>query len=188
MPVALTSEQVDLVVENTILVLRARPDLLGEWRDNLERLLHDAQAASLEDEALFVAAVLTLLAWPDDTLPTGTPYDPAWYSIQTGLKTGAVGTTRAREGIELEDVLRAVSEAALAVLTEMPDEREAVLAELHQIRVSARSAGAETLAAWLDDVSALLAGAPPGGFHAPHPEPYHTYWRALLDSLAAAPD
>ncbi len=188
MPRRLTADQLDRLVENTVLVLRARPDLLEEWQTNLERLLRDAREAGLEDEAVFVAAVLTLLASPNDTLPTGTPYDSAWYSIQAGMKTGVVGPARDRAGMQLEDLLRTVSEAVLAVLTEMPDERKAVAAELDEIRASARSAGAEALAAWLDDVRVLLGGAPPDGFHTSHPEPYHAYWRALLDSLAAAPD
>lgn len=178
---ALSSEQIDQITNNTLLVLLARPDLLDDWRDNLLELMKQAQQADLESEAIFAAALLSLLHSPNDSLPTGTEYDYAWEAIRTGLRTGSVQP--ADRAMSLDQLLGTVAELAIAVMTEAVDQKPVVARQIREIRISAAEADARELAVWLDDVLALLDGVPVEKLGAAHQGAYAAYWQALVQLL-----
>lgn len=176
---ALTGEQVGQIVNQTILVLLARPELVGEWRANLLSLLQQAREQVLEDEMIFVAAVISLLNSPRDRLPTGTVYDYAWESLLAGLATGGDVPVAS----ELDQLLLSIAQATLAVLKHAPDQRELVAQEVQSVFDAAHEADMPELIAWLTDVLALLNGAAPDGLGAPHQGVYAAYWDALVRNL-----
>lgn len=182
---ALTTDQVNHIVNNTMVVLLARPDLLPDWRANLQDLLQQARSQQLEDEMLFVAAVLTLLDKPDDTLPTGTVYDNAWESLLISLSTGVAQPVGDDQDEAMDQLLKSVAEAVVAVLTQVPDHRAAVKLELEQMHATAEEAAATELAAWISDLLALLDGTPPDELGRAREDIYAAYWDAIVRSLDA---
>jgi hypothetical protein len=186
MTLALTSEQVNQVVSNTTLVLLVRPDLLPEWRDNLMALLQQARNSDLHEEAIFVSAVLSLLYSPGDTLPTGTIYDYAWQSILTGLQTGVPQPpTSQGNQMTLDRLLESVSEAVIAVMTQVPEQKDAVAEELRDMRISAVDAQITDLTRWIDDVLALLAGTTAAKSNEDHQGVFGAYWRLIIRNITA---
>jgi hypothetical protein len=184
MSLAFTSEQVNQVVSNTTLVLLVRPDLLPEWRENLMALLQQARSSDLHEEAIFVSAVLSLLYSPGDTLPTGTEYDYAWQSILTGLQTGVPQPTASQgEQMTLDRLLNSVSEAVIAVMTQVPDQKDVVANELREMRIAAVDAQITDLIRWIDDVLALLGGNLTAGMGENHQGVYGAYWRLIVRSI-----
>ncbi len=179
---ALSSEQVTQVVENTVYVLLGRPDLLVEWHTNLVALLRQTQSTGLEDEELFLAAVLTLLHSPGDRLPTGTRYDRAWDAIMVGLQTGVAGQSTG-EGVTLDQLLHSVVEAVIAILTRAPDQRDSIEGELAEIQSAAVEANIPELVSWLDDARSLVAGAPIHTLGQQHEGDYAAFWQLLVQSL-----
>ena len=181
MAYGLTSDQVHRVVNNTLLVLLSRPDLMPEWQTNLRNLLDQTRSAELEDEAIFVAAVLTLLTSPDDSLPTGTVYDTAWQSLVSGLRSG-VARPAATEGesMSLDRLLGSIAEAVIAVMAQMPEQRDYIAHELRQMRAASTQGEMEELVAWLDDTLALMEGTPPQELGQRHQGVYGAYWDAIL--------
>jgi hypothetical protein len=184
MAYALTSEQVDQIVNNTMLVLMVRPDLMSEWRTNLQNLLQQTQQYEMDDEAIFVAAVLTALHKPADTLPTGTIYDYAWQSIVVGLQTGVARPAASEaESLSLDRLLNSVAEALITVMTEYPEQKDAVVSELREMRTAAADAKIDELIAWIDDGLALLQGTPAAGLGQQHQGVYATYWEAVIQNI-----
>lgn len=179
----LSSEQVTQVVENTVYVLLGRPDLLVEWHTNLVDLLKQTQAIGLDDEELFLAAVLTLLHSPGDRLPTGTRYDRAWDAIMVGLQTGVAGQSTP-EGVTLDQLLHSVVEAVTAILTRAPDQRDNIEGELAEIQAAAVEADIPELVRWLDDARALMSGTPIHLLGQQHEGDYAAFWQQLVQSLA----
>jgi hypothetical protein len=180
----LTPEQIRQMVNNTVVVLLARPDLLPEWQDNLLDLLQQAREAHLDEEAIFVSAVLALLHSPADTLPTGTVYDYAWQSIVTGLRTGTVQPIPADdETMSLDRLLGSMAEALVAVMTQVPDQRPTVADELREIRTAATQADVRELITWLDDALAVLDGAPVQSLGQGHQGVYAVYWNEVAQKL-----
>lgn len=181
---ALTMDQVGQIVNNTMLVLLARPDLLPDWRANLQDLMQQARIQEMEDEMLFVAAVLTLLHSPDDKLPTGTVYDYAWESLLVSLTTGvAQPLDRDENGISLERLLRSVAEAVVAVMSHTPVKTDTIKAEIMQMRAAAVDAAVPELVAWVDDAVALLDGAAPDELGHAHKGIFATYWDAIIQAI-----
>jgi len=179
---SLSSQQVAQVVENTVYVLLGRPDLLAEWHANLVELLQQTQSIGLEDEELFIAAVLTLLHSPGDRLPTGTRYDRAWDAIMVGLQTGVVGQSTP-DSITLDRLLHSVVEAVTAILTRAPDQRDNIQGELAEMQAAASEANLPELEAWLNDVRALLGGTPIEQLGHTHQGDYALFWRMLVQGL-----
>ena len=184
-PQALTPDQVQQIVTNTVVVLLARPDLAPEWQANLLNLLEQARQQQLEDEQLFVAALLTLLDSPEDTLPTGTLYDRAWQALITGLRTGRLTDPTAEGTDTLDELLGAVVEAVIAARTTLPEQAAAIAGELRELRAAAERAAADELVRWVDDALAVLNGASPDTLSARHEGLYARYWQALRAHLAA---
>ncbi len=187
---ALTPEQVQQIVVNTVVALLARPDLVPTWRAHLLELLDQARQQQLEDEQLFVAAIVTLLNSPEDTLPTGTRYDRAWQALITSLRTGTLIDPEAEADTDtLDELLGAVVEAVVAARTVLPDQADAIAGELRELRAAAERADAEELVRWVDDALAVLAGESPQDRGTDHEGVYAVYWQALRSSLSesAAP-
>lgn len=184
MAYALTSDQVDQIVNNTMLVLLVRPDLKGEWDTNLTNLLEQTRQYGMDDEAIFVAAVLTMLHTPDDALPTGTIYDHAWQSIVIGLQTGVAQPAASQsESLSLDRVLNSVAEALITVMTEHPEQQDVVSNELREMRTAATEAQIDELIAWLDDALALVQGTPATDLGQEHQGVYATYWEAIVHNI-----
>lgn len=182
---ALTQDQITQVVENTVVVLLARPDLMAGWHGELFKMMVEARDASIEEEALFLAAVLTLLHSPSDALPTGTRYDYAWELLLTGLQTGMLQPSASQgETMTIDRLLHAVVEAVEAVMTRAPEQKTAVRGELRQIQKSAHESDIGELAAWLSDVLRILDGTPVADIAPQHTDIYHAYWDALVEHLA----
>jgi len=167
-------------VSNTTLVLLVRPDLVTEWRENLADLLRQVRASDLHEEAIFVSAVLALLNAPDDTLPTGTSYDHAWQAILNGLHNGVPQrTSQQGDAMTLDRLLESVADAVITVLTEIPDQIDAVAEELRSMRAAAVEAEVPDLIRWIDDVLALLAGTLTEGQGDDHEGVYGAFWRLI---------
>ena len=181
MAYALTSEQVQQVVQNTVLVMLARPDLLPDWRANLGDLIQQMRAAALDDEAIFLAAVLALLDHPKDALPTGTQYDQAWQAIVTGLQTGSLPTAR-EETVTLDRLLASIAQAISAVQSQAPTQRRAVYEELLNIKTAAIEAELPELVVWIDDALDVLDGAAAAERAHHHAGVYGVYWQTLVDN------
>ena len=184
MGTGLTSEQMQQIVNNTVAVLLARPDLLPEWHANLYNLMRQAQSASLEDEALFAAAVLALLHVPEDELPTGTPYDYVWQAILTSLQTGVIQTIgEPDDTVTVKRLLQSVTEATVAVLTQMPEQKNEVRSQVVEMRLAALQAEVDELTRWLDDVLKLLEGQDVGTLGEGHRGMYAAYWNAVVKNM-----
>lgn len=181
MAYALTSEQVQQVVQNTVLVALARSDLLPDWRANLGDLIQQMRAAALDDEAIFLAAVLALLDRPTDTLPTGTQYDQAWQAIVTGLQTGSLPPAR-DETVTLDRLLGSVAQAISAVQSHAADQWQAVYEELLHIKAAALEAEAPELVVWIDDALDVLDGAEAAERAHHHVGIYGAYWQTVVDN------
>lgn len=180
----LTTEQVSQVVNNTVLVLLARRDLVSEWHENLVDLLKQAQQAQLDDETFFVAAVLTLLESPDDTLPTGTIYDPAWEMLVSGLRTGQLPASEPdTERLTLEQLLGTIADTVVAILTEQREYQETVLVELREMRSAAADAAIPELVRWLDDTLTLIESGSPHDLGQNHEGLYASFWEAITHRL-----
>ena len=180
---ALSSDQVHQIVNNTLLVLLARPELRSEWRANLLDLLGQTREMGLEDEMLFVAAVLSLMEKPNDRLPTGTIYDYAWEALLTGLATGRLQPLDDESEFSLDRLLRSVAEALVAVHTTAPNQREVVEQEVQNMLQAAQNSETTELQAWLTDVLAVLNGADPTTLGAKHEGLYAAYWQAIVANL-----
>ncbi len=179
----LTSDQVEQVINNTMVVMLVRPDLMSDWSDNLSDLLTQAREARLDEESIFVAAVLTLLYSPEDNLPTGTTYDPAWQSLLSGLRTG-VRQPAATQGerMTLDRLLNSISEAVIAVLTRAPDQKPIIAIELNEMREAAVKGQMDEMVAWIDNALEVLNGAPPQALASRHQGVYAAYWDAIVRS------
>jgi hypothetical protein len=186
MNTALTTEQVNRVVENTVIVLLDRADLLAEWHANLYELLTQTRAQHLDDESIFIAAVLALLHSPRDALPTGTAYDRAWEAILIGLQTGSVQSLEDEntEVMTIDRLLKSVAEAVVTVMLHQPGQKEAIAGEIRNMYSAANDAGAPDLANWLADILALLNGAPAHLLGSAHVGIYAQYWDALARALS----
>jgi len=182
MAYALTDEQIQQVIQNTALVILARPDLLPDWHANLTELVQQMRAAALDDEAIFLAAVLALLDHPGDTLPTGTQYDAAWEALLVSLQTGSLRPVREQETITLDRLLSSIVQAAVAVQTHAAEQRQAVYEELLQIKAAAVESQVPELVVWLDDVLDVLDGAAASERAAHHTGIYGAYWKSLVEN------
>lgn len=182
---ALTPDQINNIVNNTMVVMLARPELLPEWRENLQDLLQQTREQNLEDEMLFVAAVLALLHSPEDTLPTGTVYDYAWDTLMNNLMTGMSQPADQNNAGSLDRLLQSLAEAVVTVLTRMPDHRDAVKEEVIEIYVAAQDAGLTELIAWVDDVLLVLDGGAPERLGGDHSGIYAAYWDAIVRELGS---
>lgn len=180
---ALTSNQLEQIISNTVAVLLARPDLLPDWHANLFALLKQTQESHLEDEELFVAAVLALIHSPEDTLPTGTAYDNAWQAILTSLQTGVIQSAEEDETATIKRLLQSVAEAVVAVQTRLPEQKDSVIEQVHDLQDAAVKAEVDELVRWLDDILKVLDGQPPEMFGNGHTDVYAAYWEALVESL-----
>jgi hypothetical protein len=184
---ALTGEQIQRVVDNTVLVLLVRPDLMEEWQSNLMTLLEQAQQADLEEEAIFIAAVLTLLHYPDDSLLTGTRYDHAWEHLQVGLQTGSSHAVDQSESMTLDHLLGSIVEAIVTIKKQAPAQQNTVRGELQgelkQIKAAAVEAKVGELVAWLDDAAAVLEGESVHNIQHGHQGVYASYWQVLAQNL-----
>lgn len=182
---ALTSDQVNQVINNTVLVILARPDLRSEWSSNLLTLLKQTREAALDEESVFLAAVLTLLDSPEDTLPTGTTYDRAWQSILIGLQTGVVQDSlhEGDQAMSLDRLLNSIVQAVATVIRHATDQKAVIVSELQQMRRAAEEARVPELIDWLDDVLAVLHNTPPKTLSQRHQGIYAIYWTALMNSL-----
>lgn len=180
----LTAEQLNQVISNTVVVLLARPDLQTEWRSNLIRLLHQVRDAKWDEETIFLAAVLNFLHHPEDTMPTGTRYDRAWESILSGVQTGILNSTQEQEEeITLERLLSSITQAVIAVLARGVADKTLVENDVREMRAAVAQASADELAAWIDDVLALLNGTPASELGQKHQGVYAAYWQALSQNL-----
>ena len=191
MTAALTSDQLNQVVSNTTLVLLVRPDLMPEWQSNLIDLLTQTRQAALDEEAIFVSAVLSLLHSPGDTLPTGTLYDHAWQTIMIGLQRGEIqptASTTGGESMTIERLLQSISEALTAVMTGVPQQKDAVASELAEMRAAAEEADVPELRAWLDDGLALLRGTPLDQLGTQHEGIYAGFWESMVRNILARGD
>lgn len=183
---ALTPEQVQQMVTNTVIVLLARPDLAPEWQAHLLDLLDQARQQQLEDEQIFVAALVALLGSPEDTLPTGTLYDRAWQALITSLRTATLTPPAAEAGPDtLDELLGAVVEAVIAARTTLPDQAKTIAEELSELRDAAQRAAADELMRWVDDALAVLSGEAPEKLGAEHEGIYADYWQALRAHLSS---
>jgi hypothetical protein len=181
MAYALTTEQVQQVVQNTVLVMLARPDLLPDWRADLTDLIGQMRKADLDDEAIFLAAVQSLLDRPGDTLPTGTHYDPAWEAIVTSLQTRSFPSQSREETITLDRLLSSIVQAVIAVQTVAAEQHQAIYEELLQIKAAAVESDVPELVAWLDDALDVLDGAEPADLAHHHTGIYSVYWQTLTE-------
>jgi hypothetical protein len=128
--------------------------------------------------------VLSLLYSPSDTLPTGTVYDFAWQSILTGLQTGVPQPTASQsDQMTLDRLLNSVSEAVIAVMTQVPEQKDAVTAELRDMRIAAVDAQITDFTRWIDDVLSLLAGTTDVESGQDHQGVYGAYWRLIIRSI-----
>ena len=178
----LNQEQLEQLVNNTLVVLIAKPDLKDEWHADLTGWMEQMRTAQQEDEAIFLAALLTLLWWPDDTLPTATSYDYAWELLMIGMQTGTlqrVPAPASDETLTIGQLLRSVVDAAALVLQRAPEEQDQLDTELHQMQRAADRAGLDDLALWLTDVLALLHGTPARDLGADQTGIFATYWEML---------
>lgn len=180
----LTNDQVNQVVQNTMVVILARPDLLPDWNANLTNLLQQSREASLEDETFFVAAVLTLLHSPKDTLPTGTIYDHAWRALLTALQTGVIQSAdRDTEAVTVDRLLASVAEGVVRIIKEAPQHKGVLANEIREMRSAAVEANISELVAWLDDTLALLAGQELDTLGASHSDLYAEFWQFIRNRL-----
>ncbi|MBN1200323.1 MAG: hypothetical protein JXJ20_00575 [Anaerolineae bacterium] len=184
----LKPEQLDNVVNNTLVVLLMRPDLVSQWQTDLQNLLKEMLSGTQEDEAVFLAAVLNLLDNPGDTLPTGTIYDRDWEKILAGLKTGTVHSASSEDSdsMRLDQLLSSVVRAVIAVMTRAAEQKDAIEDELRQIHVAAVDSEVDELASWLDDVLAILGGIAPRDLGNRHQGVYAVYWDVLIYNIAPA--
>ncbi|MBI5958104.1 MAG: hypothetical protein HY866_05180 [Chloroflexi bacterium] len=180
----LTAEQLEQIISNTMVVMLVRSDLMADWRGNLLDLLQQARASQLDEEAIFVAAVLNLLYAPDDTLPTGTVYDSSWQSLLTALRTGVrpPAASESRE-MTLDRLLHTISEAVIAVLTDSPDELDSVTEELNQMMTAATKSAMREMVTWIEDALAVLNGTSPHSVSNHHQGVYATYWETIVSSV-----
>ncbi len=181
----LSNDQVTQIIQTTMIVLLARPELKPDWQINLAALLQQARDEELEDEMLFVAAVLSLLHSPGDTLPTGTVYDSAWRALLSALQTGIVqevGESES-ESFTLENLLESVAQAVVTIMRHEPSRAGQLAEEVRAIRSSSVEAGIEPLVTWLDDVLLLLDGRSPATLNSRHTEMFERYWRFIVDRL-----
>jgi hypothetical protein len=180
----LTAEQLDQIISNTMVVMLVRSDLMADWRNNLLDLLRQARVSQLDEEAIFVAAVLNLLYSPDDTLPTGTVYDSSWQSLLTSLRTGVrpPAATESRE-MTLDRLLNTVTEAVVSVLTETPDQLDSVNEELNQMLTAASNSSMREMVIWIEDALAVLQGVSPHHLSDHHQGVYSTYWETIVSSV-----
>lgn len=180
---ALTPDQINNIVNNTMVVMLARPELLPEWRENLQDLLLQTREQNLEDEMLFVAAVLALLHSPEDTLPTGTVYDYAWETLMHSLTTGMSQPADQNGAGSLDRLLQSLAEAVVTVKTRLPDHQEVVREEIIEIYQAAQDAGLSELIAWVDDLLLVLEGGSPEMLGKDHAGIYAAYWDAIVREL-----
>ena len=179
---ALSSEQLNQVINNTVVVILARPDLHSEWNKDLNHLLRQARAAGLEAEAIFVSAVINLLAHPDDVLPTGTQYDNAWDTIRHGLETGSLPGP-AREEPSIDRLLETVVDAVVIALTEDSSHLPMLEEELHEMRATAAESGLMDLLHWLDNVVEIINGTDPRTLQPAADGAYAAHWQLLIERL-----
>lgn len=182
---ALTTDQIKQIINNTMLVMLVRPDLKPEWHTNLEGLIQQAQDAAMDDEALFAAAVLALIYSPGDTLPTGTAYDTAWQALLVSLQSGVAQTDDAESeaSMTLDRLLKSVAEAVITVQRNAPSQKTALLNELDEVRQAGETAGVSELIRWLDDVTALVNGAPITTLGQGHQGVFRDFWDMIVRGL-----
>ena len=137
--------------------------------------------ANLDDEAIFLAAVQSLLDRPGDTLPTGTHYDPAWEAIVTSLQTRSFPSQSREETITLDRLLSSIVQAVIAVQTVAAEQHQAIYEELLQIKAAAVESDVPELVAWLDDALDVLDGAEPADLAHHHTGIYSVYWQTLTE-------
>lgn len=180
----LTNDQVTQMVQNTMVVLLARPDLKPEWHINLMNLLRQTRDAQMEDEMFFIAAVLTLLHSPGDTLATGTLYDHAWRTLLTALQTGVVEPANGgTEAVTVERLLQSVTQAVVTVMNDSPQHAAQLADEVREMRASAVVAEIEPLVAWLSDALQLLEGKPLDTIGTGHSGIFGEYWQYIVKRL-----
>ncbi|MBN2304326.1 MAG: hypothetical protein JXQ72_07620 [Anaerolineae bacterium] len=183
---ALTAEQIKQIINNTMLVMLVQPDLKPEWHENLHGLIRQAQESALEDEAIFAAAVLSLLYAPKDRLPTGTIYDQAWQSLLYTLQTGVQQDRDDQPdgSMTLDQLLSSVTEAVIMVKRNAPDQRDQLLGELAEIHRASTESGVPELVRWLEDVIALVNDAPITSLGQNHTGPFRAYWDTIHLNLS----
>ncbi|NDJ79115.1 MAG: hypothetical protein GYB65_22935 [Chloroflexi bacterium] len=181
---ALTADLLNRIIDNTVVVLLVRPEMLPEWDANLLMLMREVQQAGLDDEAIFLASVLALLHEPGDSLPTGTLYDHAWEQLLIGLQTGVAQSSSSNgEAMTLDQALGWVVEAVTAVLTREAEQKDMIQQGLVQMRQAAEDADIPELVAWLSHAMDVLEGKAPRDLSHLHEGVYAAYWNVLVQNL-----
>src|SRR6266566_160061 len=97
------TEQIELIVSNTVAVMTSVQDRRDEWREDIAQMLQNAQqqGADWQIEVDFYTAILALLDGQTPGLLGDHPYAPALRAIQEGIATGGLQSEEAGEDDEL---------------------------------------------------------------------------------------
>ena len=84
-PVHLSSEQVQVMASNTIIVMTRAPEKRPEWRNALRNHLNQAKQFNYQSEIEFFSALMGLLDDVPPSMPVESPYAPIIKAIQDAL-------------------------------------------------------------------------------------------------------
>jgi hypothetical protein len=126
--VHLTTEQLQMIAANTLMVLTTAPDKLPQWRTGLRTSYQQAQRANAQAEIELFAALLALLDHVPPSLSPTNPYAGMVQAIQSQLAKGEPPAEDKDEEDIPEDLAQAVQ--ALLQAQELPALRQVI--EQHQ--------------------------------------------------------
>ena len=117
-PATMPSDQLQVIVSNTVAVMTMVPDQRAQWREVIVKALQDAQqrGTDWQIEVEFFTAVLTILDGKAAALPGGHPYAPALAQIQEGIAAGGLEDDVTPQGNDLPVDVELIPRSIAALL------------------------------------------------------------------------
>jgi hypothetical protein len=176
----LSPEQIQIIQHNTLAVLTDVPEKLDEWRQTITNALTQAQAANLQHDVEFLAAILALLG---DTVPIVSPDNPHGDVIRS--LAGQLGrsdpTHTERRDSPLPSELPAdFISRCVAGLSGSLEQKEALFEYLREVNRKTSSAEVSML---IQSIQLVLVGKTSSSIHPDLPEPFAAVWRQIMDGL-----
>jgi len=84
----ISSEQLKVIVSNTVTVMTVMPEKRDEWRETMTETLQKAQNSNQSQGAELFLAILAVLDGQAPSLPEGHPYTDALNAVQAGIAAG----------------------------------------------------------------------------------------------------
>jgi hypothetical protein len=171
---------VQTIQHNTLAVLKDMPNKHAEWRQAIADVLTQTQAASLQQDADFLTAILALLDGDVPEISTDNLYVDVIHTLSHRLAHPDQAQTLQDDLPLPSDLPDDFVTRCAAGLNGSLQEKEALFEYLREVNRQTTSPAVSTL---IKNIQFVLFGKKPVSLNPALPEPYAAVWQQIIDNL-----